>query len=66
MSPSTSKPIRAAREAAGLTQQQLAQRAGVSLAYLRMIEGGYTPTSSKSPAFARILAEVEGGTRRDA
>lgn len=38
--------LRAARRAAGLTQQTLAERAGCSISYVRLIEQGFAPTSS--------------------
>ena len=58
--------IRDARKAAGLTQQQLAQRAGCSMAYVRVIEAGYTPAQSDVlPRVFAVLNEVEpdGGNR---
>lgn len=62
MSAVAEKPltIRKARDAAGLTQEKLARAAGVSLAYVRMIEGGYEPAKpSASPKFERVLAALD-------
>ncbi|MCB8970367.1 MAG: helix-turn-helix domain-containing protein [Solirubrobacterales bacterium] len=46
--------LRAARRSAGLTQQDLAHKANCSLAYVRLLEGGYRP--AKSAALTRIVA----------
>ncbi len=46
--------IREARKAAGLTQQQLATLAGCSMAYVRVIEAGYTP--AQSDVLPRVFA----------
>ena len=56
--------LRARREAAGLTRQQLAQRAGCSMSAVGLLEGGYSP--SRSDVLARIEQaltkdELEGG-----
>ena len=49
--------VRAARLAAGLTQQQLAAEAAVSLSYLMNLERGYTPTRV-APARDRVVAAL--------
>jgi len=48
--------IRKARKSAGLTQQQLASLAGCSMAYIRVIEAGYTPAQSE--VLPRVLAAL--------
>lgn len=51
--------IREARIAKKLTQQDLAQSAGCSIAYVRMLEGGYAPGDpDSSPVFSKILATL--------
>lgn len=42
------------RREAGVSQQELAARAGCSVAYVRMIEGGWRP--AQSDVLPRILA----------
>jgi predicted transcriptional regulator len=50
--------IREARLALHLSQEDLARRADCSTVYVRMIEGGYTPTeSSVIPRIMRALKE---------
>lgn len=49
--------VREARAAAGITQEELARSAEVSLAYVRKIEAGYEPCQRRSsPKFSRVLA----------
>jgi len=49
-------PVRAWREARGLTQQQLAETAGISIPYLSQIEGGKRKGSAEVlAALARAL-----------
>lgn len=49
--------LRLSRRAAGLTQVELAQRAGCSLAYVQMTERGYEPRDlSRSPKRRQIVA----------
>ena len=38
--------LRAARKAAGLSQQRVAELAGCSVSYVRVLEAGYTPGGS--------------------
>ena len=57
--------IRSARKAAGLSQEQLAQRAGCSTAYVRVLEGGYAPDPDASPVYAQVL-DVLNDERRPA
>jgi transcriptional regulator with XRE-family HTH domain len=48
--------FRNARRAAGLTQFELAGRAGCSLAYVRAVEGGFWPANpDNAAAWSRIL-----------
>ena len=47
--------LRAARKAAGLSQQRVAELAGCSLTYVRVLESGYTPRDAGSKVFCRIL-----------
>lgn len=66
--------IREARHRAGLSQQQVAELANCSVAYVRMIDSGYRPNKS-SEAYSRVLAvldhekgerpAVEPGARKD-
>lgn len=56
--------LRTARKAAGLSQEQLARLAGCSTAYVRVLEGGYTPDPNASPVYARVLAELAGESER--
>lgn len=43
------------RLAVGLSQQELAHQAGCSIAYIRVIERGYTPAKlATSPVFGRV------------
>lgn len=56
------KAIRAAREAAGLTQQQLATRLGRSIANIRAWERITPPATIPGGAIARQLAETLGVT----
>lgn len=46
--------LRAARKAAGLSQQRVAELAGCSVGYVRVLEAGYTPDAG-SKVFRRIL-----------
>jgi transcriptional regulator with XRE-family HTH domain len=45
--------LRAARKAAGLSQQRLAEQAGCSVSYVRVLESGYRP-EAKSDVLVRI------------
>jgi transcriptional regulator with XRE-family HTH domain len=45
------------RIAARLTQQQLAQRARCSIAFVQMLEGGFRPTQSE--VLPRIVAVLD-------
>ena len=47
-------PIRAARTKAGITQFELAHRAGCSLAAVQLLEHGWSP----DPARSRVLRAV--------
>ena len=50
--------LRGARREAGLTQQELATRAGCSLSYLVMLEMGFSPArSAVLPRIIRVLNE---------
>ena len=52
------KTFREAPLAAGLTQQQLAELAQCSIAYVRLIEAGYRPARSVARArLLRVLSE---------
>lgn len=64
MAVSTSTPqvggIRDLRRAAGITQTELAVRAGCSVAYVRQLETGCLPRSSRVlPAILNALNDVE-------
>jgi hypothetical protein len=48
--------MRQRRLAAGLTQEDVAREAHCSLAYVRLVERGYSPDPETSPAFRRLLA----------
>lgn len=50
--------VRELRLAAGLTQEQLARVAGCSLSYIRLVEGGYRPSSAASSPKLRRLLDV--------
>ena len=53
--------LRAKRKAADMTQEQLAQKADCSLAYVRMLENGYEP---KGPSEVRDrIVKVLGGAK---
>lgn len=66
----TGDGISVQRRAAGLTQQELAIRAGCSVAYVQVLERGYTPEAKSAPTFRRIVAELgraqteAGGTNK--
>jgi predicted transcriptional regulator len=49
--------VRTRRQAAGLTQAQLARLADCSLAFVGNLEAGYMPR--RSPTLARILAVLD-------
>ncbi len=49
--------LRARREAAGLSQQRLAELAGCSIATIGLYEGGYSP--SRSTVLERLLAVLD-------
>ncbi len=49
--------LRARREAAGLSQQRLAELAGCSIAAIGLYEGGYSP--SRSTVLERVLAVLD-------
>jgi transcriptional regulator with XRE-family HTH domain len=49
--------LRERRRGAGITQQQLAERAHCSIAIVRLLEGGYQP--ARSHVLPRILAVLE-------
>lgn len=55
--------LKSSRREAGITQKQLADRAGCSLAYVQMVEGGFTPAddSQKFRSIMRVLAEATDG-----
>lgn len=56
--PHKPKTFREARLAAGLTQQQLAELAQCSIAYVRLIESGYRPERSVARGrLLRVLSE---------
>jgi transcriptional regulator with XRE-family HTH domain len=48
------------RKAAGLSQQRLAELAGCSLTFVRVLEAGYEPATSA--VLPRILAVLDGST----
>lgn len=48
------------RKAAGLSQQRLAELAGCSLTFVRVLEAGYEPATSA--VLPRILAVLDGPT----
>lgn len=56
--------LRAARRAAGLSQQELAQRAGCSIAYLRLLERGFAP--DRSTVLPRIVHALDPDSERAA
>lgn len=49
--------LRARREAAGLSQQRLAELAGCSIATIGLYEGGYSP--ARSTVLERVLAVLD-------
>lgn len=51
--------LRAARQAAGLSQEETARRAGISISFLSQLERGLKAPGIK---IARRLASVLGGT----
>jgi transcriptional regulator with XRE-family HTH domain len=51
-------PIRAARKALKLSQQDVASRAGCSVSYVRVLESGYQPAHG-SGVLARIKAVLD-------
>jgi transcriptional regulator with XRE-family HTH domain len=55
-----SEAIRTWREAAGLTQTELAGRVGCSLTFLGNLERGYVP--DHSPTLSRVLDVLEAAT----
>ncbi len=52
------------RKAAGLSQQRLAELAGCSLTFVRVLEAGYEPATSA--VLPRILAVLDGSTTSEA
>lgn len=56
-----SKRVRAVREAAGMTQQTLATRAGISLRTLSRIEAGEDSTLGTIDAIANALGTTVAG-----
>jgi transcriptional regulator with XRE-family HTH domain len=56
--------VRSRRLAAGLSQLELAQRAGCADSTIRLFDRGYVPAHSK--ALARVLAVLEGAEGREA
>lgn len=55
--------LRAKREAAGLTQRELARAAECSLSWVANAEGGYVPRTS--PTLDRVLAVLGGDPEND-
>jgi transcriptional regulator with XRE-family HTH domain len=54
--------VRRLRRAAGLTQQELAERAGCSISYVRLLERGYAPSFSEViTRLERVLNEKRPG-----
>lgn len=51
--------LREQRRAAGLSQQDLAQRAGCSISYVRVLEQGFAP--DRSDVLPRILNALNNG-----
>jgi transcriptional regulator with XRE-family HTH domain len=60
-----SKRLQLLRKAHGLTQVQLAERAGISSAMVAMIEGGYTPKRSDGLKTVAKIAEALGVSAED-
>jgi transcriptional regulator with XRE-family HTH domain len=52
--------IRAARLAAGLSQQRLAELARCSVGYVRILENGYEPETGE--VYGRVLAVLDGAS----
>jgi transcriptional regulator with XRE-family HTH domain len=52
------------RKAAGLSQQRLAELAGCSLTFVRVLEAGYAPVTSN--VLPRIEAVLDGPTQSSA
>jgi len=50
--------IRKERKRMGVSQQQLAETAQVSIGYVRQVEGGFGPRRASAPAYDRILAAL--------
>lgn len=61
--PSEISEIRARREAAGLSQQRLAEHAGISISMLRLLETGYEPNTSL--AAKRVLTALDDAEREE-
>jgi len=61
---SAGSDLRSKRLEAGLTQAELAGKAGCSLTFLANCESGYIP--KKSPTYARILEALEGAEQKAA
>ena len=43
------------RHSLNITQEDLARRAGCSVAYVRFLDGGFMPDPERSPAYVRVL-----------
>ena len=54
--------LRAARKAAGLSQQRVAELAGCSVSYVRVLESGYRPEND-SDVLSRIAAVLNDERR---
>jgi transcriptional regulator with XRE-family HTH domain len=59
---SSGDPLKAARKAAGLSQQRVAELAGCSVSYVRVLESGYRPESD-STVLARIADVINAEGR---
>lgn len=43
------------RRAASVTQEELARLAECSVAYVRLLDGGFTPDPDRSPVYGRVV-----------
>ncbi len=55
--------LRALRRAAGLSQQELAERARCSFSSVRLMESGYRPSGGRSAVLERVLAVLLNDVR---
>ena len=56
-------PWKALREATGLSQRKIAERAGMNSGRLSVIERGLIPTDEEAATLRKVLVEAMGETR---